>query len=178
MQAPTLTTDRLILAPLSMQHWDAYAAMWADPRTTAFIGGGVRSRDDSWRKFAAAAGLWNLIGYGYWAFTDRGTQALLGVGGLSDWQRGIDGLTGFPETGWAFAPDAWGRGYATEAMQAVLVWADTVLALLETRCIIDPSNQPSQRVAEKLGYRHLKTTDEAIGPTALYSRQRCENGRG
>jgi RimJ/RimL family protein N-acetyltransferase len=171
MQTPTLTTDRLILEPLAMSHWEAYAEMWADERTARFIGGGARSRDDSWRKFAAAAGLWSLIGYGYWAFTDRLNGAFLGVGGLSDWQRGIAGLTGFPETGWAFAPDAWGKGYATDAMQAVLGWADGVLRLPETRCIIDPANQPSRNVAEKLGYSHLQTTEEAIGPTALYARK-------
>jgi RimJ/RimL family protein N-acetyltransferase len=169
--APTLTTERLSLEPLAMQHWEAYAQMWADERTTRFIGGGPRSRDDSWRKFAAAAGLWSLLGYGYWAFAERQTGALLGVGGLSDWQRGIEGLRGFAETGWAFAPDAWGKGYATEAMSAALIWADQVLQLAETRCIIVPDNLASQRVAEKLGYVHLQTTEEHLGPTPLFSRK-------
>jgi RimJ/RimL family protein N-acetyltransferase len=172
MQAPTLTTERLVLEPLSMQHWEPYAAMWADPRTSRYIGGGPRSRDDSWRKFAAAAGLWSLIGYGYWAFVARQTEEFLGVGGLSNWERGIAGLDGFPETGWAFAPDAWGKGYATEAMQATLTWGDNVLHLPETRCIIDPANQASHNVALKLGYQHLQTTEEAIGPTSLFSRKR------
>jgi RimJ/RimL family protein N-acetyltransferase len=172
MQAPTLTTPRLILEPLAMAHWEPYAEMWADPRTSIYIGGGARSRDDSWRKFAAAAGLWGLIGYGYWAFVDRQAGKFLGVGGLSNWERGIAGLDGFPETGWAFAPDVWGRGYATEAMQAALDWGDNVAGISETRCIIDPANQPSQNVALKLGYMHLQTTEEAIGPTALFGRKR------
>ena len=47
MQAPTLTTDRLILAPLSLDHWEAYAAAWANPQMTAFIGGQPRTRTES-----------------------------------------------------------------------------------------------------------------------------------
>ncbi len=168
--APTITTDSIVLCPLSMAHWDDYAAMWADPRMTQFIGGKPRSRNESWYKFCASAGLWNMLGYGYWAFTDKESGALLGVGGLSQWERGIDGLEGFPEAGWAFAPDAWGRGLATQAMRAVLSWADEVLEKPEIRCIIDPENTASLRVAEKLGFAEMDRIDDKIGPVVLMQR--------
>jgi RimJ/RimL family protein N-acetyltransferase len=171
MTAPTLTTDRMILTALCVDHWDAYAAMWADPRTTEFIGGNPRSHNESWIKFSAGVGLWTLLGYGYWAFTDRENGALLGVGGLSQWQRGIAELEGYPETGWGFAPDAWGKGYATEAMAAVLHWADDVYQMPETRCIIDPGNQASHRVAAKLGYVQIASCEDPIGPILVYARK-------
>lgn len=171
MQAPTLTTARMSLTALGIEHWEANAAMWADPRTTEFIGGKPRARNESWIRFAAASGLWNLVGYGYWAFVDRNTGKLLGVGGLSQWERGIAELEGFPETGWAFIPDAWGKGYATEAMTAVLDWADTGLRLPETRCIIDPDNSASHRVATKLGYVPFACSEAAIGPVHVYARK-------
>jgi RimJ/RimL family protein N-acetyltransferase len=154
-----------------LEHWESYASMWADPRTSQFIGGRARGRSESWLKFSAATGLWNLLGHGYWAFLDRENSMFVGIGGLSQWERGIAGLEGASETGWAIIPDAWGKGYATEAMQAVLNWADAVSHMPETRCIIDPGNLPSQRVAEKLCYIHLQTTEEALGPTALYTRK-------
>ena len=50
MQALTLKTDRLILAPISLDHWEAYAAAWADPAMTEFIGGKPRTRTESWGK--------------------------------------------------------------------------------------------------------------------------------
>ena len=171
MIAPTLITARVILEPLSVRHWEDYAAMWADPRTTKFIGGKPRTRNESWIKFCAGAGLWSLLGYGYWAFTDRATGALLGVGGLSQWERGIAELDDYPETGWGFAPDAWGKGYATEAMRAALDWTDTALEIRETRCIIDPENQSSQRVAAKLGYTKMGHNADAIGPVDIYARK-------
>lgn len=171
MLAPTLPTDRMILMALSLDHWPAYAAMWADPRTTEFIGGKPGSTTESWGKFLASAGLWPLLGYGYWAFTDRKSGALLGVGGLSQWHRGIPELDGFPEAGWGFAPEAWGKGYATEAITAVLEWSDSKLKAPEVRCIIDPGNIVSRRVAKKLGFVQFGSCDEPIGPTDLFARK-------
>lgn len=167
--APTLTSDRLTIAPLSLAHWDAYAVAWADERMTAFIGGTPRARQESWVKFTQAAGLWPLLGYGYWAFLDRATGTFLGNGGLARFERGIADLEGYPEAGWAFVPDAWGKGLATEAMAAVLQWADKALAS-EVRCIIDPGNVASQKVSAKLGFQHFADSDGAIGPVGVYRR--------
>jgi RimJ/RimL family protein N-acetyltransferase len=171
MTPPTITTERLIIEPIAMKHWEPYAIMWADPRMTEFIGGKPRTRNESWYKFAASTGLWNVIGYGYWAFVERKSGTLLGVGGLSHWERDIKELDGFPEAGWGFAPDGWGKGYATEAMTAVLAWSDGVLEAPEVRCIIDPGNLASHRVAEKLGFVKIGYCDAAIGPTNIYARK-------
>ena len=86
-------------------------------------------------------------------------------------RKAIAELEGYPETGWAFTPDAWGRGYATEAMIAVLDWADHVARIPETRCIIDPGNAASHRVAAKLGYVQFAHSEGAIGPVHVYARK-------
>ncbi len=153
-----------------MAHWDDYAAMWADPRTTEYIGGSPREHKESWIKFLAGSALWDFLGYGYWAFTERKSGALLGVGGFAQWQRGIAELEGFAEAGWGFAPDAWGKGYATEAITAALAWSDKALDAPEIRCIIDPGNTASHRVADKLGFVQIGYCEEPIGPTNIYSR--------
>lgn len=171
MMPPTLTTQRLIIAPMTMEHWEAYAAAWADPQMTEFIGGKPRTRTESWGKFLAASALWQHMGYGYWSFLDRNTGNFLGNGGLSWFERGIAGLEGVPEAGWAFVPDAWGKGLATEAISAILAWADKELAAPEIRCIIDEGNLASKRVAEKLGFRFLQTSEEEIGLISLYGRK-------
>ena len=172
MMAPTLTTDRLIITPMTMEHWEAYAAAWADPRMTEFIGGKPRTRTESWSKFLAASALWHHMGYGYWTFLDREAGEFVGNGGLSWFERGIAGLEGVPEAGWAFVPAAWGKGLATEAISAVLAWADAELNAPEIRCIIDKGNAASMRVAEKLGFHFMQTTEESIGTVSLYARKR------
>jgi RimJ/RimL family protein N-acetyltransferase len=151
MDAPTLTTDRLILRALTMRDWEAYATMWEDPRVTAFIGGQPRPRDVAWPKFGQAVAMWALVGYGNWAVIDRADDTFLGVAGLSDFKRGIDELEGYPEAGWAFAAASWGRGIASEAIGAVTGWADAA-GIAETRCMIDHGNLASAKVAARCGY--------------------------
>lgn len=169
MIAPTLTTERLTIAPMSLEHFEAHAAAWADPEMTRFIGGQPRSRNESWGKFLAGAGLWSVVGYGYWTFLNRATGAYLGNGGLAQFERGIPELVGVPEAGWAFAPVAWGKGYATEAMTAILVWADDA-RLGEIRCIIDPGNAASHNVAAKLGFEKFAKSHDVIGDLFIYRR--------
>ena len=175
MLAPTLTTERLILRPIGLDDWEAYAAAWADPRMTEFIGGGPRDRTTSWSKFIMAAGLWPVCGFGYWSFIERSTGRFVGNGGLSRFERGIAGLEGVPEVGWAIVPDSWGEGYATEAVAAALGWADAELQAPETRCIIDPVNNASVRVAEKVGFVRLAEITSDLGQSVLFRRER---GRG
>jgi RimJ/RimL family protein N-acetyltransferase len=171
MIAPTLITERLTIAPMSLQHWEEYAAAWADPRMTEFIGGDPRNRNVSWGKFLAGIGLWSLLGYGYWSFVERESGKFVGNGGLAQFERGIAELEGFPEAGWAFAADAWGKGYATEAMNAILNWADTKAKLGEIRCIIDPGNAASHNVATKLGFTIFAESRDVIGDLFVYRRK-------
>ena len=166
--APTLTTPRLILRPVSLEDWEPYAAAWADPEMTRFIGGGPRDRTTRWAKFIAAAGLWPVCGFGYWTFADRKTGAWLGTGGLARFERGLAELEGHIEAGWALAPQAWGQGYATEAMAAALDWATAALAAPEVRCIIDPGNAASHAVATKLGFAQFGETGLGESRVNLY----------
>lgn len=155
---------------MSLAHWEAYAAAWADPRMTEFIGGEPRSRNTSWGKFLAGIGLWSLLGYGYWSFVERASGAFVGNGGLAQFERGIPELQDYPEAGWAFVPDAWGKGYATEAMTAILEWADAA-KLGEIRCIIAPANAASHNVAVKLGFAKFAESHDVIGELFIYSRK-------
>jgi RimJ/RimL family protein N-acetyltransferase len=159
MLAPTIVTERLILKGLDASLFGQQHAFMSDPRVMAFIGAGApRQREESWRRFCAGAGMWPLLGYGYWAFTDRHTGAMIGMGGLANFEREVAALEGYPEAGWAFAANVWGHGFATEAMTAVVEWADAHLAR-DIRCIIDPANTASEHVAKKLGFVPFGVTE-------------------
>lgn len=77
----------------------------------------------------------------------------VGIAGLMHAIREIDAIEAYPESGWVLAEPAFGRGYATEAMRAVLAWADEHVDAPQTGCIIEPANTVSIGVARKLGYR-------------------------
>lgn len=172
MDIPVIETERLRLRAPVMADFEAYAAMWADERVTAFIGGKPRTRNESWLRFTAMHGLWALTGYGYWLFADRQTDALVGVGGLANFERGMPVLEGMPEAGWAVAPEFWGRGLVTEAMEAALRWGDTVLQAPVVRCIIEPGHGASEKVAAKLGFFPVGDGENAGTPVRIYARPR------
>lgn len=152
MIAPTIETPRLRLRAAEMRDFDGYAATWADEAVVRHIGGNIRTRNESWMRFIGLPGMWSLMGYGYWVFADRLSDRFIGTGGLFWLDRGLGALEGVPEAGWAFAANAWGKGYASEAMGAALGWADDVLGTDEVRCIINPGHGASERVAAKLGF--------------------------
>ncbi len=173
MEAPVIETERFRLRSAELRDFDAYADMWADDRTTAFIGGGRgRTRQEAWYRFLGQPGLWAMLGYGYWVFADRASDLFIGCGGFASWERGVPALEGYPEAGWAIAPAWWGKGAASEIMAAALGWADGALGGDETRCIIDHGNAASLRVAERLGYRRQGDVALADGLTTLWSRRR------
>ncbi|MDZ3830260.1 MAG: GNAT family N-acetyltransferase [Sphingopyxis sp.] len=169
---PTLETDRLRLRGQRLADKHDHIAMWADERVTRFIGGEPRTPDVSWGKYLSSAGLWPVMGFGYWVFADRASDRLIGMGGLSYFCRGIPELEDVPEAGWAFGADHWGGGLATEAMGAALGWADDHLDAAEVRCIIDIGNTASERVAAKLGFRRIGESDALGHVVALYGRPR------
>ncbi len=174
MQAPLLETERLILRGVTPALFEDHFRNMSDPRVMAFIGNGApQSRMEAWRRFCQAAGMWVLIGYGYWAITDRRSGRMIGMGGLARFEREMPELEGFPEAGWAFAADAWGKGIATEAIGAALNWADAHLDAPEIRCIISPDNHASIRVSEKLGFVKFAETSDALGDVHVFRRTRA-----
>lgn len=150
--APVLLSARLRLRAHERHHYAASRTLWQHPETVRFIGGVAQSDQDVWFRLLRYAGMWPLQGYGFWVFEDRATGEFLGEGGLMDARRDLEGLRDIPEAGWALMPHASGRGIATEAMRAILDWADYGLSADRTGCIIDEGNAASLRVAAKLGY--------------------------
>ncbi|NJS14583.1 MAG: GNAT family N-acetyltransferase [Sphingopyxis sp.] len=172
MTPPILETPRLRLREHRLSDKDAHVAMWADERVTRFIGGDPRSEGESWRRFLAAAGMWPILGYGYWVFADKATDQLIGMGGLSYFARGVPDLEGVPEAGWAFGADHWGQGLATEAMVAVFAWADAHLETPEIRCIINVGHSASEAVAAKLGFIQIGHHVMDPDPVNIFARMR------
>lgn len=170
-QCPTLSTERLILRETRLEDFEPSVAMWSDKRVVRHISGHASSRSDSWGRLIRFPGLWALLGYGYWTVLERETGCLVGQAGLADFKREMTpSIEGVPEAGYVFSPDCHGKGYATEAMRAVMAWADDVLKAEKTCAIIHPDNQASIRVAEKLGFGRPETADFSGKPVTLFWR--------
>ncbi|MEW6634092.1 MAG: GNAT family N-acetyltransferase [Pseudomonadota bacterium] len=169
---PVLETARTVLRPHRLGDFETYAAMWAEPAVTRFIGGKPRTREESWMRFLRHAGLWSLLGYGFWAIADKATGRFIGEAGFHDLKRDIQPpLEGVPEAGWALASVAQGKGLASEVVGRIVSWGDEAFGQARTVCIIDPENGASLKVAKRNGYREILRTTYHDNQTILLERQ-------
>jgi len=63
------------------------------------------------------------------------------------------------ELGWSLRPEETGKGYATEAAEAVLDWAWGNLDVARIVSFTIPTNLASQRVMERIGMKRRKDLD-------------------
>ncbi|MGO1121033.1 GNAT family N-acetyltransferase [Rhodovibrionaceae bacterium A322] len=168
---PTLTTQRLILRPQTLDDWPAYSALMESDRSCYM--GGPFSRFQSWGVFCQDLAQWSFYGHGALMFDDRRTGQCLG-------QVGINHGPLFPEKelGWFVYPEAEGQGYAQEAAEALRSWAFDSLQLDSLVSYVDPDNLRSRALAERLGaqldpdaprqdptdlvYRHYRTKQAVL----------------
>jgi RimJ/RimL family protein N-acetyltransferase len=152
--APLLETARLRLRGHRLDDHAALSAIWGDPDVVRYIGGVPSSPHDAWLRLLRYAGLWKLLGYGFWAIEEKASGRMIGDIGYMDVKRGLTPtLDGMPEIGWALASEAQGRGYASEALAAALAWGDAHFGAHRAACIIAAENAPSIRLATRMGFR-------------------------
>jgi RimJ/RimL family protein N-acetyltransferase len=177
--APTLETDRLILRVHRRDDFAASAAMWADAEVVRFIGGTPFSAEASWARLLRYAGLWPMLGYGYWVVETKADRRFIGEVGFADFKREITPpMPLAPEAGWAFCPTAHGQGYASEATACIFAWGDRALAAPETFCLLDTQNGASVRIARKCGFAKHGVVELRGHASAVMRRRRPENTGG
>jgi RimJ/RimL family protein N-acetyltransferase len=175
--APVIETARLRLTAPALEDAEAIIAMWADPVVTAYISGEPMSRQQAWLFFSAMVGQWPLVGYGYWTVVERETGAFAGMVGFQRFVRPIAALPqDAPEAGWTIVPRSHGRGYASEAMNAALSWADANLSASRSVAIVNPENVASLRVGTKCGFAEIGRQMYRDHPIVLLERPRGAAG--
>jgi [ribosomal protein S5]-alanine N-acetyltransferase len=157
-------TARLRGEPVSAAHAADLAALLADPRVAATLGG-LRTRAEADALLEGQIGHWREHGFGYWAWFDRADDAFVGRGGLS---RADVGGPAAIEAGWAIVPSRWGRGYATEVGAAAVELAFRGLGAADVVAYALPENLASRRVMEKLGFAYERDVEHAGLPHVLY----------
>jgi len=172
-EAPVLETERLRLRSHRISDFPQACAMWGDLQVTRFLGGRSFSKEEVWARLLRYVGHWCWLGYGYWALEEKSSGEFIGEAGFADFQREIDPpMEGIPDLGWILATRAHGRGYATEAAQAMIAWGDRHLSFSRILCLVHPENQASLRVADKCGFRDPNLGSYKGSPTVILTRER------
>lgn len=169
--APLIETERLLLRAQRADDFARHAAMLADPKVYRYVGNQPVAREEGWRKLIGCAGLWSVLGYGYWSVERKSDGAYVGQVGFADFKRDMEpSIENIPEMGWLLASDAHGQGYASEAVSAGLRWIDQALGRPEVVAIINPDNAHSIRVAEKAGFSLREAATYKDAPILLFRR--------
>jgi RimJ/RimL family protein N-acetyltransferase len=171
--APVLETERLVLREFVEADLDAHWAMLSDPVVMKHFGGALFGREESFRRLLGGIGLWKVQGVGLLAAERKSDGKLVGHVGLFDYHREMEpSIEGVPELGYIFAAEVHGQGLAREACDALLAWADDALDANETVAIISIGNDPSMKLAERLGSVRQPDAIFRNEPVSLWRRAR------
>lgn len=150
MTAPVLTTARLVLRQIGEGDLDPHMALLNTPAVMAHLGG-VQPREVIAAKHAASRASFAADGFGFMIMEECATGELVGHCGL---RRVVHPLAPNPadhEIGWLVREDRWRRGYAHEAMRAVIDWGFATIGAPHIVALTCQPNVGSWRLMEKLG---------------------------
>lgn len=144
-----LETERLVLREVEEADAAFVLELLNSPGFLENIGDrGVRTKDEA-RSYILERmiGSYREHGFGMWLTLQKLDNTPVGLAGLVR-REGLD----MPDVGYAFAPRAWGRGYAQEAAAAVLAHARGPLGIPKLAAITTPENFASMAVLRKIGF--------------------------
>jgi len=135
-----IRTERLLLRPARANDLEAFHTILSSPNATAY---------------------WSTPPHSDIAETQAWLAAMLSIDPAKGEDFAIEldgrvigkaGLFEFPEIGFILHPDAWGKGYAAEALRPVLERAFSIHHLNHVEADVDPRNEASLRLLQRLGF--------------------------
>lgn len=148
-----IETDRLRLRPHRVEDFNRYLPLWLLPEPPGTHAPLQLTPEEVWSRLLRFVGHWSHFGYGLFLVEDRRSGDIVGEAGVAHFMRGIGAsFDDAPEAAWRVLASRRGEGIAKEAMTAALSWFDAAIGTTRTVCLIHVANEPSIRVAARLGY--------------------------
>ncbi len=161
-----IQTPRLSLRPLKPEDFYFIRSLHTDLQVMKFIGDGVARTYDQTR---AAVDKYLELGLndphlGMWVAYLKDSQ--IPVGNLLIRKPATQEETLGIEIGYSFAQEFWGQGFATEACRGILDYVKVALGPTRLVALIEPRNEASRNILNKLGFKSVGNTlylDPATG---------------
>ncbi len=147
-----LRTQRLRIRPFRSQDTRALFGFLSNPVAMQFTYV-AQSIPECEARLSAYEAMRSTLGFAPWVVQLEEEGSVIGWGGLSidpkepDW-----GL----EVSYAFSPEYWGKGFATELVRYSLAHAFTVLSATEVNSFAMPANTASIKVLQACGFQLLR----------------------
>ena len=149
-------TPRLSLRGYTVDDVDSSLSYYGLPTVVTYVPWGPWTRAEAERRIAQRVERTQLDGPGSVLSLAVERQGRL-IGDVVLWP--VDETMSRGEMGWAFAPEASGHGYATEAVHALMRIAFVTYGMHRVMAHVDPRNAASLRLCERVGMRregHLR----------------------
>ncbi|MEM7351524.1 MAG: GNAT family N-acetyltransferase [Acidobacteriota bacterium] len=164
---PTLQTPRLVLREVRDEDWRQILHLRSDPQVNALVQRPLsKSKQDALafiRKVAGGNRTGEMI---YWGIVLPAANQV--VGSICLWQFSADRKTA--EVGYDLSVAAQGKGYMTEALQAVLDFGLADLGLTTVEAYTQSNNAASIKLLGRFGFRLLPDRKDADNElNAVYS---------
>ncbi|MDQ4123568.1 MAG: GNAT family N-acetyltransferase [Acidobacteriota bacterium] len=149
-----LETERLVLRHISVDDAEFILDLVNQPSFIKYIGDrNVRTLGDAHRYISNSyIASYKKFGFGLYLVELKQSKVPVGICGLVK----RDSLPDV-DIGFAFLPDYWSQGYASESALAVLDYARNVLKLKRILAITTKDNESSGKLLDKIGlkFEHL-----------------------
>lgn len=168
-------TDRLILRTIEEGDAIEQDRLLNTPSVMARLGG-VKELHEIEAKHAKAMAMYAREGFSFLFMIEKASGEMVGHCGIKRVDNPLAPNVGVHEIGWLVREDRWRRGYAEEAMRAILDWAFTRIHAPHVVALTSEANAGSWKLMQKLGMvrrEDLDFTDPAFpaedNPTIQYS---------
>jgi RimJ/RimL family protein N-acetyltransferase len=161
-----LETTRLRLEPFELSHFDGLRAMESDPEIMRYISNGVvKTPEETLTSIERVQSRWQQYGFSWWAMREKESGEIVGACCLQH----LDNQDGAPlEIGWRLNAYYHGKGFATEAAQAIVKFAVEQVGVKYLVAVADPENAASQKVMQRLGMTYKAIEQHYDVPCVVY----------
>ena len=161
-----LETERLALREWTPEDAEALHVLTGDAEVMRYVGDSRTWDIGRVREWVGKLNVsYRTRGFSRWAVVEREGGLAVGSCGFAPlpWSGEID-------FGYMFRRDRWGRGYASEITPAVLRYGFERYGFGEVVASIDPKNDASRRVLEKIGfvYSHNEVQPGEVEESEIY----------
>ena len=150
MPAIIIETERLVLRTIDENDALPFHRHLNTPAVMQHLGGPLELHEIE-AKHAKSMASFAQAGFGFMLMIEKTSGELVGHAGMKRVDAPNAPNIGDHEIGWLVREDRWRKGYAREAMRAVINWAFARFDAPHLVAITSKANEPSWRLMEKLG---------------------------
>lgn len=170
-----LETERLVLRKVTENDVDLHDRHLNTPAVMARLGG-VMERHQIEARHSKVMANYSRHGFGFLFLVEKASGELVGYGGIKQVDNPNAPNQGDHEIGWVVREDRWRRGYAEEAVRAIMDWAFGPVGAGHVVALTSHANAASWNLMRKLGMERREDLDfqdpgypETDNPTIQYS---------